>query len=171
MHEDTDSSSPARLLVVADWTIDPGAVVAALRRRADEQAAAFTLVVPAWLHGLDWAGDPYASVPCARRQLDEIAELSTRAALDVEVAGVGDPDVMSAIGDALDGRDVTEILMFDRRRRFCRHPLDLVHRAQRTTGLMVRRIDVRRSPGPRGRRGSVLLQRRGHCEANAVPAA
>lgn len=74
-------------------------------------------MVPAWLHGLDWAGDPAASVPCAQRQLDKLADLSIRARLDVEVRGVGDPDVISAIGDALDGRDAAEILLFERRRR------------------------------------------------------
>ena len=170
MPAQTNSIATARFLVVADWTVDPYAVVGALRRRAAEDAA-FTVVVPAWLHGLDWAGDPSASVPCAQRQLDKLADLSIRAGLDVEVAGVGDPDVISAIGDALDGHDATEILLFERRRRFARHPLDLVHRAQRATGLNVRRVEARPSPGPRGRHGWTLLSGGGHCEPDALQAA
>ena len=147
-----------RFLTVVDWTVDPYAVVAALRRRAAREPATFTLVVPAWLHGLDWAGDPTASVPCAERRLEKLAELSARAGLDVEVAGVGDPDVMAAISDALDGRDAAGILLFERSRRLRRHPFDLVHRAQRTTGLASRRIEIARAA-------------RGHCDAEALLAA
>jgi hypothetical protein len=171
MHGKTNSTSTARCLVVADWAVDPYAVVAALRRRAAEEAAAFALVVPAWLHGLDWVGDPAASVPCAQRQLEKLVELSSRAGLDVEVAHVGDPDVISAIGDALDARDATEILLFERRCRFGRNPLDLVHRAQRATGLGVRRIEAGPSQGPRGRHGWALLRGGGHCDAGALQAA
>lgn len=43
----------ARVLVVADWTIDPHEVVAACAQRRD--GAVFVLTVAAWLHGLDWA--------------------------------------------------------------------------------------------------------------------
>ena len=168
MLAETNTIAPARCLVVADWTVDPYAVVATLRRHAAEEHAAFTLVVPAWLHGLDWAGDPAGSVPCAQRQLDKLADLSTRAGLDVEVAGVGDPDVISAICDALDGRDAAGIMLFERRRRLAGHPLDLVHRAQRATGLAVRRIEVRPSAGPRGRHGWSLLRGGGHCETDAL---
>jgi hypothetical protein len=110
----------ARILVVADWTVDPHAVVAACSRRAAEEAVWFTLMVPASLHGLDWAGDPTASVPCAQRQLETITELSIAAGLDVEVAGVGDPDSVSAIGDALNDHLAAEILLFGRERRFAR---------------------------------------------------
>ncbi|HEX8122853.1 MAG TPA: hypothetical protein VF549_16490 [Solirubrobacteraceae bacterium] len=151
------------VLVVADWSVDPYAVAAALRRRAAGEPAAFTIVVPAWLHGLDWAGDPAVSVPCAQRQLDKLVELTTRAGLDVEAAGVGDPDVMSAIGDALHGRDVGEVLLFERPRRFARNPLDLVHRARRSTGLAVRRVEARPAQAPREQRGWALRRRAGHC--------
>ncbi|HEV2815433.1 MAG TPA: hypothetical protein VGW10_19405 [Solirubrobacteraceae bacterium] len=144
MHGQATSTPTARLLVVADWSVDPYAVVAELRRRTAHEPAAFTLVVPAWLHGLDWAGDPTASVPCAERQLEMLVELTRRAGLDVEVGGVGDPDVISAIGDALHGRDAAEILLFERRRRFGRNPLDLAHRAQRATGRAVRRFTAPR---------------------------
>ena len=165
MPAETNTIAPVRLLVVADWAVDPYAVVASLRRHVAEEDAAFTLVVPAWLHGLDWAGDPAASVPCAQRQLDKLADLSIRAGLEAEVAGVGDPDVISAIGDALDGRDATGILLFERRRRLAGHPFDLAHRAERATGLPVRRVDVRPAAGPRGRHGWSVLGSGGHCES------
>src|SRR3954462_9149616 len=79
------------VLLVADWTVDPYAVLAeAQRRRRERPATAFGTLVPAWLHGLDWTGDPGASVPCACRQLAAIGELAAAAGLLVETAVVGD---------------------------------------------------------------------------------
>jgi hypothetical protein len=132
----------------------------------------FVLTVPAWLHGLDWAGDPTASAPCAQRQLDAIASRSRACGLDVEVAGVGDPDPLSAIGDTLDSHGATKILLFARRRRIGgSHPWDLVHRAQRLTGLPVKRIAASPAPGARGAYGWALLRGGGHCDADARQAA
>lgn len=79
------------VLVVADWTVDPRAVVVACNRRDDRHRASFVLVVPAWLHGLDWAGEPSASVPCARSQLQILIDLCDAAGLDVGATTVGDP--------------------------------------------------------------------------------
>ena len=160
MIEMTETRAVTRWLAVADWTVDPDEIVAELRRLT----GTLTLVVPAWLHGLDWAGDPTASVPCAQRQLDRLVELSARAGLDVEAAGVGDPDVVSAVGDALEGRDVTDIVVFARPRR-ARHPLDLAHRIRRATGLPVRRVEAARR---RERRRWALLRGAGHCQCDAL---
>ena len=88
---------PGRTLVVADWTVDPQAVVDAVRRLAGAGARRVALLVPAWLHGLDRAGDPHASRPCAEAQLAHITYLSGRAGLDFDVAEVGDPDPITAI--------------------------------------------------------------------------
>ena len=43
-----------RVLVVADWAIDPHGVVEVCERRMDDCALDFTFLVPAWLHGLGW---------------------------------------------------------------------------------------------------------------------
>jgi hypothetical protein len=161
----------ARILVVADWTVDPHAVIAACSRH-HEHDARLILTVPAWLHGLDWAGDPTASAPCAQRQLEMIAQLSTAAGLDVEVAGVGDPDPISAITDAMESHAPTEILLLTRVRRFeAPHPMDLVDRAHRTTGLPVRRISLPAAVGPRRRRGWTLPRGGGHCDSDERQAA
>src|SRR3954469_25305428 len=132
-----------RILVVSDWTVDATAVVAECRRRAQRDDAVFRLIVPAWLHGLDWAGDPHAAVPCARRQLVTLARLCVDAGLVVEVAGVGDPSPISAIGDALAAYAATDVLLCTRERHMPSHPLDLAHRAHRVTGLPIHRVAVK----------------------------
>jgi hypothetical protein len=148
-----------RILAVADWTVDPGAVIAACKPRA-EQGASFILMVPAWLHGLDWVGDPSASATCAQLQLVALTQLGRAAGLAIDVAGVGDPDPITAIGDALVTHPASEILLFARDRwAWAWNPLDLGHRASRISGLPVRRIPLRRLPG------------RGHCEVDARLAA
>jgi hypothetical protein len=166
------ANAAARILVVSDWTVDPHAVIALCRTRAAQRAVSFALVVPAWLHGLDWVGDPAASAPCAQSQLQRLAELGARAGLDVDTATVGDPDVMSAIGDALNEHDVSAILLFERFRRARRpHPFDLGHRARRATGRPVERYALPPAAGPRGRLGRVLSHGGRHCHAEALPAA
>jgi hypothetical protein len=149
----------SRVLVVADWTVEATDVVAECRRRAERDPAVFILMVPAWLHGLDWAGDPRAAVPCARRQLATLARLCLDAGLRVEIAGVGDPSPISAIGDALAGHSAAGVLLCTRGRHVPSHPLDLVHRVHRVTGLPVRRVALRA-----GRAG-------GHCLAEEPLAA
>jgi hypothetical protein len=148
-----------RVLVVADWTVEATEIVAECRRRAERGPAVFILTVPAWLHGLDWAGDPRASVPCARRQLATLARLCLDAGLAVEIAGVGDPSPVSAIGDALAGHAATSVLLCTRGRHVPPHPLDLAHRVHRVTGLPVNRVTLRAG------RAS------GHCLAEAPVAA
>jgi hypothetical protein len=92
---DTDQ----HVLVVADWTVEPKGVIAALRRRADVRPTRWSLLVPAWLHGLDWAGDPHASGPCAQRALLTLRGVASHAGLDIDLAIVGDPDPVTAVND------------------------------------------------------------------------
>jgi hypothetical protein len=139
----TAIDEPTRVLVVVDWTVEATDVVAECRRRSERDPALFVLTVPAWLHGLDWAGDPRASVPCARRQPATLARLCLDAGLAVEIAGVGDPNPISAIGDALAAHAATSVLLCTRERHVPPHPLDLVHRVHRVTGLPVHRVAVR----------------------------
>jgi hypothetical protein len=161
-----DTATVARVLVVADWAVDPYGVIAACRRRAGEGDVRFGLVVPAWLHGLDWVGDPHASRPCAARQLEALARMTAAAGLQVELEEVGDPDPTSAIEDARAGYAATEILVCSRPRRL-RHPFDLVHRVRRATGLEVRETSVRARPASRRRRRWSVLCDGGHCAADA----
>ena len=138
-------------LILADWAVDPEAVVSVCAAR--DQKSALHLVVPAWLHGLDWAGDPWASVPCARRQLERIVELCLTAGLQVESAEVGDPDPLDAIGDAVRARHVGEIMLFARGRHVAAaHPLSVARRAERLTGLPVTGVATGSGSRPKRRR-------------------
>jgi hypothetical protein len=133
-----------QVLLVADWTADPHAVVAAAAARMERGACSFGLLIPARLHGLDWMGDPGASVPCARRTLDTIEALAAAAGLPVVEANIGDPDVGAAVVDALERFHATELIVCAPGRS---GPLDLAHRARRLTRLPVTRFPT--SPGRR----------------------
>jgi hypothetical protein len=154
----------ARVLVVADWTVDPYGVIAGCRRRAADGRTAFALVVPAWLHGLDWVGDPYAGRPCAARQLEALERIAGAAGLAVELAEVGDPDPTSAIDDARAAYAATEILICGRPRRLD-HPFSLARRVRRATRLVVRDVPIRTAA--RERHGWSIWRSGGHCAADA----
>ena len=130
------------VLAVADWTVDPHRVAAALRAEREQQAASFALLVPARLAGLSWTGDPYASRPCAERQLRELIELCDRSGVELTAGRVGDPEVVPAIEDALLDWPAARILLFDRGRRPLGHPLELSRRVWRATRRPVDRITV-----------------------------
>jgi hypothetical protein len=144
----TGTATPT--LVVADWAIDPHAVVAACSRHAEPRPRPFALVVPAWLHGLNWAGDPHASEPCAHRQLDRLRDLFQAAGMEIVASAVGDPDPATAIADAVADWSPHHLMVCVRERRLAaHHPLDLVHRAERISGLPVTRIPVRSASAAR----------------------
>jgi hypothetical protein len=151
-----------RVLVVADWTIDPEAVVAACIERRELSGGKFGVLVPARLHGLDWVGDPSASIPCAYRQLATLAHLADSVGIAFEAAGVGDADPVAAVCDALDGWPADELLLCTRARRAAvSHPLDLAHRVGRAAGLPVSLVRV--GAATARRRNPWLPRRTGHC--------
>lgn len=140
------SISVNRVLAVVDWDADSERAVAALRRAAESGPTAFGLVVPARLHHLDWVGDPVASVPCAERQLDSMAELADRDGLDLARLGVGEPEALTAIRDALVRWPADEI-MLARARHLAPRPFNLARRIRRVTRLPVRQIEARPARG------------------------
>jgi hypothetical protein len=160
-------NSHTRVLVVADWDVDAQAIVAACERWNSQQPSAFRFVVPARLRGLDWAGDPWASVPCADRQLESITRSAQAAGLNVTSSAIGDPDVITAIGDAVAGEPADELVLCLRASRFAlSHPFDLAHRAQRLAGVPVERIDVSRNAGKTSAGGVAKgIQLRSRCSA------
>jgi hypothetical protein len=131
-------ATTGRALVVADWGVDPQAVVDALGAHNALHGTHFALLVPAALHGVSWVGDPKASRPCAEQRLGELRSLSERSGIPVEMARVGDPETVPAVVETLEEWPAEEILLFGRRRhlRFG-GLLSLRRRLERWTSLPV----------------------------------
>jgi hypothetical protein len=160
----------SRVLVVADWAVDAQAVVSACASAAGRDLE-LGLLVPAWLHGLDWIGDPHASTPCARRQLADIRALAHEQGVDFNSAGVGDPDVLTGICDALAAWPADELVLCSRPRRLhLPHPFGLARRARRLTGLTVGQMEVASTEGATWR-VPLTRWRTGHCAPKGARAA
>jgi len=151
-------------LAVVDWTLDPAAVVSDLSRHARTRNITFSLLVPAWLHGLDWVGDPTASVPCAERQLSALQQLTNLAGVPVETASVGDPDLGAATGDLLDAWPAEEIVLYTREGHIVvPWPFGPASRVARASGLPVSRVAVRGKESLARARRWFARRRNGHC--------
>jgi hypothetical protein len=135
-----------RVLAIVDWDADPERAVEAFQSVAHAGPSVFGLVVPSRLHGLDWLGDPIASVPCAQRQLDALAERATRDGLDLARLGVGEPEALTAIRDALLRWPADEIVLA-RARHLAPRPFNLARRVRRVTRIPVRHVDARPAHG------------------------
>ncbi len=161
-HNYSSSTAPDRVLLVADWNVDAQAVVGAVLSLAS--AASLALLIPAKLNGLDWVGDPYASVPCAQRQLDRILERAHNAGLTFATTGVGDPEPLAAICDALADWPAEQLLLCGRRGRLSApYPFDLRSRARRLTGVAsVERLEFP-AAARADRRRTWIPVRSGHC--------
>ena len=133
----------SRVLAIADWRADAGAVTAAVTGRVAEAPAVFRLVVPARLHGLDWIGDPTASCPCAQAQVEALEALWADAGVPLVGSQVGDPDPVAAAADALDEWAADEVMLLTRSNNGAAiHPFELARRIEHATGLPTRRVAI-----------------------------
>ena len=107
-----ESSTPARVLVVAHKTAATPALIEAVRERAARGAAAFTLLVPNPAHGLHAVMDPedveedeaHAVLALAIPLLEEAAGASVDGL-------VGDSSPMNAIQDAINIHGFDEVII------------------------------------------------------------
>ena len=107
-----DSSTPARVLLVAHRTAATAGLGDAVRRRAGEGPARFTLLVPRTAHGLHRLMDPEDTDESgARAILDRALPLLTSAAGSPVDGLIGDPTPLTAIEDALNSRPFDEIIL------------------------------------------------------------
>jgi hypothetical protein len=107
-----ESSSPARILILAHKTAATPALLAAVKERASAGPATFTLLVPKLTHGL------HKVVDAEDQQEDEAHEvLALALPLLEEAAGgrvdgiVGDPNPLDAVQDAVNLRGFEEIIV------------------------------------------------------------
>ncbi|MGN6587652.1 MAG: hypothetical protein ACTHKT_09315 [Solirubrobacterales bacterium] len=130
--------SKKKVLVVADKTADSPDLIAALRRRASQSPAGFTLLVPAVPHGLAWAADMKAGWSDAVARADRAASRIREAGLELEETIVGDPDPFAAVGDVLHSRGFDEVIVSVLPRGISRWlALDLPRRLRRGFDLPV----------------------------------
>ncbi len=106
------SSGPARVLVVANRTAATPALLEAVRARAAQGPAAFTLLVPNAAHGIARVADPEDTDPSeAQSTLDLAIPLLEEAAGGPVEGMIGDADPFNAIQDAVNLHGFDEIIV------------------------------------------------------------
>jgi hypothetical protein len=126
-----ESSTPVRVLVVANRTAATPALVEAVRERASRGPARFTLLVPHTAHGLHRLVDPEDQGMSEAEQTLDIAIPLLEEAAGGQVEGiVGDAEPLAAIQDAVNMHGFDEIIISTLSQRFSRWlKLDLPSKA------------------------------------------
>jgi hypothetical protein len=107
-----ESSTSARVLVVAHKTAATPALLDAVRERAARGPAEFTLLVPNAAHGLHKVVDPEDQEAGEANQVLELALPLLEQAAGARVAGmVGDANPLDAIHDAVNIQGFDEIII------------------------------------------------------------
>jgi hypothetical protein len=116
-----ESSTPVRVLVVANRTAATPALLDAVRERASRGPCTFTLLVPNTAHGLEKYTDPED-----HDRSDTDATLEMALPLLEQAAGgpvegiIGDTEPLAAIQDAVNVRGFDEIILSTLPQRFSR---------------------------------------------------
>jgi hypothetical protein len=129
------------ILVVANRTADSDELLAALKARAKEGLASFTLLVPATPHGVAWATEMHSGDHEAELQMQKALTRMRDAGLDVK-GRVGDPDPVAAVHDAVNaGNGFDEAIVSTLPVHLSRWlKLDLPRRVERATGMTVHHV-------------------------------
>ena len=107
-----ESSTPARVLVVAAKTAATPALIEAVRERAARGPATFTLLVPNPTHGLHTVVDPEDQGTNEAEAICELAIPLLEEAAGGEVEQlIGDPRPLDAIQDAVNLHGFDEIIL------------------------------------------------------------
>ena len=107
-----ESSTTARVLVVAHKTAATPALLDAVRERAARGPAQFTLLVPRSAHGLHKVVDPEDQETSEADQVLELAIPLLEQAARGHVEGmIGDPNPLDAIQDAVNLHGFDEIII------------------------------------------------------------
>jgi hypothetical protein len=101
----------ARVLVVANRTAECDELLEALRERAAQGSAVFTLLVPATPTGVAWAADMHSGTPDAEQHMRRAVERFREAGLEVTEGKVGDPDPLAATQDEINLGEYDEIVV------------------------------------------------------------
>jgi hypothetical protein len=106
------SPAPARVLIVANRTAATPALIEAVRERAGQGPATFTLLVPSTAHGLHQLVDPEDHGISEAEQTMELAIPLLEEAAGSSVEGmIGDPEPLAAIQDAINIHGFEELII------------------------------------------------------------
>ncbi len=126
----------ADVLVVANRTAEAPELIDALRERAAQGEAVFTLLVPSTPHGVAWAADMHSGSDEAEGHMLGAVEQMRAAGLNVKEGKVGDPDPIAAVQDEVNFASYDEIVVSTLPGGISKWlKLDLPHRVERSTGL------------------------------------
>ncbi|HST56123.1 MAG TPA: hypothetical protein VLJ42_09555 [Solirubrobacteraceae bacterium] len=107
-----ESSSPARVLVVAHKTAATQSLLDAVGERARRGPCVFTLLVPNAAHGLHKVVDPEDQGAAETGNVIDQALPLLRAASGMRVEGMlGDPDPIAAVQDAINLHGFDEVII------------------------------------------------------------
>jgi len=139
----------ANVLVVANRTAESDELLAALRKRAEQGPAVFTLLVPATPHGVAWAADMHSGAPEAEEHVERAVTRLREAGLDMAGGKVGDPDPVAATEDAVNFGDYDEIVVSTLPIHLSKWlKLDMPHRVQGKCGLPVTHVEAHGTKAP-----------------------
>jgi hypothetical protein len=126
-----ESSTPARVLIVAHRTAATPPLVEAVRERAAQEPCTFTLLVPRVAHGLHRVVDPEEQPDDEANMVIELALPLLEEAAGSRVEGMlGDPEPLAAIQDAVNLHGFDEIIISTLPTRVSRWlRMDLPHKA------------------------------------------
>jgi len=131
----------ARVLVVANRTAESPELLAALKTRAGEGGAEFTLLLPATPHGLAWAADMHAGEEDAKGHLEGLAERMRKEGVDVREAKVGASEPLAAVADESNFADYDELIVSTLPLHVSKWlHVDLPRKAAAATGLPVTHV-------------------------------
>jgi hypothetical protein len=133
----------ANVLVVANRTAESPELLEALKRRAAEGDAVFSLLVPATPHGVAWAADMHSGGGEAEQHMENAVERMRAEGLEVTAGKVGDPDPVAAVQDEVNFTKYDEIVVSTLPGGISKWlKLDLPHRVERATGLPVTHVSA-----------------------------
>jgi hypothetical protein len=131
----------ANVLVVANRTAESPELLEALKRRAAEGDATFSLLVPATPHGVAWAADMHSGGGEAEQHMENAVERMRAEGLQVAAGKVGDPDPVAAVQDEVNFTKYDEVVVSTLPGGISKWlKLDLPHRVERATGLPVTHV-------------------------------
>jgi nucleotide-binding universal stress UspA family protein len=136
----------SKVLVVANQTAESDELLDALRARAAEGDADFTLLVPSTPHGFKWAADMDAGEGKqeAKEHLNKLRDRLRNSGVSIEEAKIGAPDPLAAIQDECNFTSYDEIIVSTLPLHLSKWlKLDLPHKAEHATGLPVKHVEAK----------------------------